>query len=356
MTIRVGILGIGSYLPPEIRRNDWWSKDLVAQWTRQRPAPAPRPDVTRLSDAARRIVAALAVQADDPFQGSIERRILEDDMTVVDMEVHASNDAIERAGVDRAEIDLLLTHTVAPEVQLSNPAALLHHRLGLGRECLAMQTEAATYSFLDQLAIADAMISAGRARCALLVQSCAASRLVEPDDPVAPYFGDAATAVVVAGTSRRGILSAVHFTDGRYPNTLVASVPKGTWYAAGRPVIHLADPAGMREVMLQTVDLCKSSVEAALARCEQPASAVRFFCMHQGTPWLRELAQEFSGLTAAASVETFTKTGYVFSAILPLGLRAAQEQHLLEAGDLAVLFSGGTGMTYGATVLEWSAR
>lgn len=356
MTTRVGILGIGLYLPPEIRRNDWWSKEVVDRWTRRRPAPGPRPDLTQLSDAARRIVAALATQSDDPFQGSVERRILAAEMTVVDMEANASRDAIERAGISPADIDLLLTHTVAPEVQLSNPAAALHHRLGLPPECLAMQTEAAAYSFLDQLAIADAMISAGRARCALLVQSCAASRLVEPDDPVAPYFGDLATAVVVAGTSGRGILGAVHFTDGRYPNTLVASVPNGTWYAAGRPVIHLGDPAGMRAVMLQTVDLCKSSVEAVLARCGQPASAVRFFCMHQGTPWLRELAQEFAGLTQAASVETFTKTGYVFSSILPLGLRVAQDQHLVERGDLVVLFAGGTGMTYGATVLEWDAR
>lgn len=356
MTTRVGILGIGSYLPPEIRRNDWWPKNLVERWVRERPAPGPRPDVSKLSEAARRIVAALSVQADDPFQGAVERRILAPELSVVDMEVHAACDAIERARIDAADIDLLLTHTVAPEVLLSNPAALLHHRLGLARECLAMQTEAAAYSFLDQLAIADAMITAGRARCALLVQSCAASRLVEPDDVVAPYFGDAATAVVVAGASGRGILGAVHFTDGRFPNTLVASVPNSTWYAPGRPVIHLGDPAGMRAVMMQTVDLCKSSVEAVLARSGIAASAVRFFCMHQGTPWLRELAQEFAGLSAAASVETFTKTGYVFSSILPLGLRAAQEQHLLERGDLAVLFAGGTGMTYGATVLEWDAR
>lgn len=356
MTTKVGILGVGSYLPPEIRRNDWWSKDVVEGWIRQRPAPGPRPDVSRFTDAARRIVAALAVQADDPFQGSVERHILAPGMSVVDMEVHASRDAIDRAGIDPATIDLLLTHTVAPDVQLSNPAALLHHRLGLASACFAMQTEAAAYSFLDQLTIADAMISAGRARCALLVQSCAASRLVEADDPVAPYFGDAATAVIVAGTSGRGILSAVHFTDGSYPNTLIASVPNRTWYASGRPVIHLGDPAGMRAVMLQTVDLCKASVEAALDRAREPASAVRFFCMHQGTPWLRDLAQEFSGLARASSVETFTKTGYVFSSILPLGLRAAQEQHLVQRGDLAVLFAGGTGMTYGATVLEWDAR
>ena len=80
---------------------------------------------------------------------------------------------------------------------------------------------------------------------------------------------------------------------------------------------------------------------------------MRFFCIHQGTPWLRRLAQEAAGLTGAHTIETFTKTGYLFSAILPLGLRFAEDDGLIKSGDIVVLFGGGTGMTYGATVVEW---
>jgi 3-oxoacyl-[acyl-carrier-protein] synthase III len=213
--------------------------------------------------------------------------------------------------------------------------------------------ESSSYAFLHQLAFAEAMIAAGRARFALLVQSSAASRLVEPYDVVAPYFGDAATAVVVGPVRGRGLLSSVHHTDGRYPDTLVASVPGGTWHDAGRAVIHIGDAAGMRAVLLGTVDLCAASVRDALAEAGCSSSSIQFFAMHQGTPWLRKLAQEYAGLAHASCVETFTKTGYLFSSILPVGLRMAQDQGLLQPGHLAVLFGGGTGMTYGAMVLEW---
>ncbi|MDB4955982.1 MAG: 3-oxoacyl-[acyl-carrier-protein] synthase [Myxococcales bacterium] len=274
-------------------------------------------------------------------------------MTTHDLELYAARDALERARVQPCDIDLLLTHTVAPEYLLSNSAALLHHGLKLNTECFAMQAEAAAYTFLMQLTIAEAMIVSGRARCALLVQSCGASRLVENDNEVSPYFGDGATAVVVGNVASRGLLSSVHYADGQHPNTLIASVPRSTWYAEGRPLIHIGDAAGMRAVLLQTVDLCTKSVTAALAKAGCEPSAIRFFSIHQGTPWLRQIAQESSGLETAASVETFSETGYLFSAIIPLGLRKAEDEGILKPGDLITLFGGGTGMTYGATVLEW---
>jgi 3-oxoacyl-[acyl-carrier-protein] synthase-3 len=346
----IGIVGVGTYLPAFIRGNDSWPADVVKRWTVVRREPPP---AGLLSESARQIASALAAQGNDPFQGAVERHVIADDMTTLDMEVLASRDAIERSRIDAATIDLVLVHSVPPDRLLTNYAAVLHHRLGLSPACFAMQCEAAAYTFLMQLELAKAMIATGRARYALLVQSSAATRLVEPDDVVSPYFGDAASAVVVGPVAGRGIIGAVHYVDGRFPDTLVASVPNGRWYDIGRPVIWLGDPPGMTSVLLQSVDLCERSVAAVLAdtRCE--AAAIDFFCIHQGTPWLRRLAQERSGLAHAASIDTFSKTGYVFSAIIPLGLAMAEQQGLLKKGQLVLLFGGGTGMTYGATVIEW---
>src|SRR5437762_10896594 len=109
------------------------------------------------------------------------------------MELAASEEAIARAEVDRGSIDLLLTNTSVPEYLLSSTACLLHHRLGLHRRCFTLQVDAVSNSFQMQLALAERMIAAGRARCALLVQSCSVLRLVDPKAPIAPLFGDAAT-------------------------------------------------------------------------------------------------------------------------------------------------------------------
>lgn len=347
------IVAIGTYLPPEIRLNDWWAPHVVNSWARNASFTQP-PSTAELSPAALRILAEMVAQGNDPFQGSVERHVMPSDMSVTDMEVEAAKDALNRAGVVPRDVDLLLTHTVCPEWLLSNPAAVLHARLGLASECFAMQTESSAYSFLHQLAIAHAMISTGRVRKALLVQSCAATRLVDPHSSIAPYFGDGATAVVVVG-AERGLLGSVHYTDGRYADTMVAGIPDGAWYDEGRALIHVRDAVKMRDVLLQTIDLCKHSIDVALQRSGRVASDVRFFCIHQGTPWLRRLAQEAAGLQEARSVETFTRTGYLFSAIMPFGLRTAHDQGLLEKGDLVALFGGGTGMTYGATILEWGA-
>lgn len=159
MGTNVGILGLGVYLPPEVRRNDWWPEAHVARWMEARGAAA-------------------------------ERHVMPDDMSVFDME--------ERAA-----------HSDAPG-----------------------------YAFMMQLALAEAMLSAGRARCGLLVQSCAPSRLLDMTTAIAPYFGDAATAMVVGRVPEgHGIEASAHFTDSRYPQVLIASVPGATvlcWGAQGR--------------------------------------------------------------------------------------------------------------------------
>jgi 3-oxoacyl-[acyl-carrier-protein] synthase III len=352
----IGILGVGTFLPPVVRHNDWWPKETVARWMEQRAVAraAAGPPPAAMTPGMVRVIAAMAEQSDDPFQGAVERRVMPDDMTAADMEAAAAEDAIAAAGIDRREIDLLLVHSPIPEYLLGNTASVLHHRLRLGPECLALQVEASSYSFLAQLTLAERMIAGGKARRALLVQSCGASRILDREDPVSTLFGDGASAVVVGRVrDDRGVVESVHRVDGGYPRTLIAAVRGSTWYADGPAVLHSADPASARDVFLQTADRGKEVVGAVLAAAQQEASAVRFFAVHQGTPWLRRVAQEYVGLGHAEAVDTFASTGYLFAVSIPLGLQIAERDGKLAADDLFILFGGGTGMTYGATLMRW---
>jgi 3-oxoacyl-[acyl-carrier-protein] synthase-3 len=262
--------------------------------------------------------------------------------------------AITRAGVAVGEIDLLLTHTVMPDLLLGNAACQLHHRLGLPRRCFAMETDAAAYSFMMQLTLAEAMISSGRARVALLVQSCGASRFIDMADPLSPLFGDGATAVIVGRVSEgRGLRASVHHVDGRYPNTLVGSVRGGAWFDHGRGVIHVVDPAQMRAALMQTADACKESIDAVLAAAGHLASDVGVFAMYQGTPWLRRVVQDHVGLHQARSIDAFARTGYLFAAVLPAGLCLAERAGLLAEDDLVMATGGGSGMTFGSILMRW---
>jgi 3-oxoacyl-[acyl-carrier-protein] synthase-3 len=307
-----------------------------------------------LSEGAARVVEAMSTYASDPFQGAIQRHVMSDGMTSHDMEELAARDALSRSGIGFDEVDLLLTYTAVPEHLVNNSACVLHGRLGLSRRCFVLQVEATAFSFLAQLTLAEQMIKAGRARRALLVQSCGISRIVDNDDFIAPLFGDGATAVVVgAVTSPSGIIGSVCRTDTSYPFTLVGGVRTGTWYDDGPAVLHSLDLPGARDMFLSIADQGREVIGAALELTKHTPSEIDFFACHQGTVWIRRVVQAFVGLDAARSIDSFPTVGSLFASNIPLVLRHAEDANLIAPGNLVLMFGGGTGSTYGSTLVRW---
>jgi 3-oxoacyl-[acyl-carrier-protein] synthase-3 len=347
----VGIIGIGTYLPPEVRANDWWPQRVVDAWMEARKQPMPPP--AAVTDGMRRVMAAMAQQAIDPFQGVTHRHVMPEAMTSTDMEREAAERALAHAGIDRGQIDLLFTHTAVPEYLMSNTACVLHQALGLPADCFTMQAEAAGYSFMMQLTLAEQMIASGRARYALLVQSAAGSRLLDIEDPQSPLFGDGAAAVVIGPVPGRSIVATVHRTDGRHPRSLIASVRGKRWYEDGPIVLHRGDLFSARQVFLETADRMDQVISAVLDRAGFVAGEVEFFAIHQGTPWMRQVTMETAGLTRARHVDAFATVGYMFGASIPFVLEAGHREGLLEAGQRVLLCGGGVGSTFGAIAMRW---
>ncbi|MEZ4402748.1 MAG: 3-oxoacyl-[acyl-carrier-protein] synthase III C-terminal domain-containing protein [Kofleriaceae bacterium] len=350
----VGILGVGVHLPPTRRPNGWWPAEVVAAWHRPPPPGPPPPAPT--TAAGRAIAQAMAADP-DPFAGVRARHVLAPEFDAIDMEELAARAALDHAGCTPAQVDLVLAHSPVPAVLHGNPACELHHRLGLRATAPSLEVTAAGYAFLAQLAVAHAMITAGAATTALLVQSALGSRLNHPTDPLSGRFGDAATAVVVGAVADGfGLRSAAHRTDGATPHTLVATTASGRWYDAGPVQMTVPDPMAMRRLLLDTVDRGCEVVAAALAQAALPAAAVDVFLAHQGAAWLQALTREHAGLVKAATVDSYADTAHIGAASVPLDLRLAWDRGLLTSGAEVVLFAGGTGMTYGATVLRWGGQ
>src|SRR5689334_16452083 len=119
----VGILGLGTYVPPHVRTNDWWSPDVVAGWKDRAASRATRADMPpaeTLTPAMRKTLAALGQFADDPFRGAVERRVMPDDMLVAEMEARAAREAIQQAGINLDEIDVILSQTPVPDQLMVN--------------------------------------------------------------------------------------------------------------------------------------------------------------------------------------------------------------------------------------------
>jgi 3-oxoacyl-[acyl-carrier-protein] synthase-3 len=151
----------------------------------------------------------------------------------------------------------------------------------------------------------------------------------------------------------RGFVAESHRTDSSHPFWLAASPRGRAWYAEGQAVLHAPDPIGSGNVFLMIADQAREAATSVLARAGLRGDDVGFFASHQAMPWLRPIAQEWAGVSGARACDTYAETGSVFAANVPLVLRRAEDQGLLSSGDLAMLFGGGTGVTYGATLLRW---
>jgi len=301
----------------------------------------------------RRVMELMGKQAADPFQGMVQRHVMPAAMESVDMETEAARRAIAHAGIGPHQIDLLLVHTPVPEFLLSNAACVLHDRLGLSSECITMQVDASGNSFLMQLAVAEQFIAGGRASHALLVQSSAGSRLLEPEELQSPLFGDGAAAVVLGEVPERSLLAIHHRTDSKHPRALLATVRGKRWYDDGRIVLHRGDLASSRQTFLESADRAREVIEPVLDQAGVGGGDIELFAVHQGTPWLRQVTMEAAGITRAKHVDLFTHTGYLFGASIPFVLEAAHRERLVPDGRLVLALGGGVGYTFSAAVLRW---
>ena len=155
----------------------------------------------------------------------VERRhIAADDQSVSDLCYEAALQAIDAAGVEIGEIDMVVVGTTTPDTFFPNVATLIQHRLGIPA-CPAIGMEAACTGFVYALSTADKFVRAGESKCALVVGAECLSRLVDwKDRNTCVLFGDGAGAVILTPSDEAGIMSTHLGADGQYRDLLYLSL------------------------------------------------------------------------------------------------------------------------------------
>lgn len=351
----VGILGVGLHLPSEVRKNDWWSDEVKAHWAEK--ANLVRTTVSSAdaqTEGARRTMESMKAFAHDPFKGAIERRVMPKGVNPSDMELAAAEDALARSKVKREDVGLLMVYSQLPDFLIVPNAPLLHQRLGLKRECMSLDTQAACNSFLVQYALAEQMIKAGQVKYALLVQSSTLSHICQPKDHHSVWFGDGATAVVVGPVSEgKGALAWSHRTDGNFHKALMGGKPDQRWWEADQTILYTHDRQCARNMLLLIADLAKEVVDEALARSGHQPTDVNFYATHQSTYWFRKTTQDYMGLSNAKSFDSFPWTGSLGASNIPFMLGMGEREGLLRDGDLIAMYTGGSGITWSGQVMRW---
>ncbi len=259
--------------------------------------------------------------------------------TTAELAAQAGERALEMAGVDRSEIDVLVLATTTPDRMVPATSAVVQDRLGL--RCGAMDINAACSGFVYSLVVAHGMIAAG-ARKALVIGAETLSRLVDWEDrSTAILFGDGAGAVVLEAEEGPGQLLGWDIdADGSLEHLLFADL--GAF-------IRMDGKEVFRRAVRIMVDSATKSLAAAGVGVEDLAVVVP----HQANIRIIESAMSKLGVPVEKGAIVLHRTGNTSSASIPLALAEALDDGRIKNGDLVLLVGFGAGMTAASAVLRW---
>jgi 3-oxoacyl-[acyl-carrier-protein] synthase-3 len=274
--------------------------------------------------------------------GVAERHIATAGESLTELAAQAGGEALARAGIHPARVELVLVATFTPDDLLPHAAPLVAERLG-ANGAAAIDVGAACTGFLSALALATAQIEARRARVVLVIGAEVISRVTDHEDrATAGLFGDGAgAAVLVAGPSGGSIGPVLLGSDGQGAGCIRASHDQRQVHMDGRPTFRAAVAA-----------MSKVTVEAA-GREGLGLDEVDLFIYHQANRRILTGVGERLGLDPDRVFDCVDRYGNTSAASIPIALAEAAAEGRLAPGDQVLLAAFGAGFTWGATVVEW---
>jgi 3-oxoacyl-[acyl-carrier-protein] synthase-3 len=275
--------------------------------------------------------------------GIHERRRVADGQGVVDLAVAAGRQALDRAGMEADELDLVLVATLAPDQVCPNAAPMVAHELGALRAG-TMDIGAACTGFLTALSVATSQIESNRARNVLVIGAEVLSRFTDPDDKrTAALFGDGAGAAVVTpaegGAGRIGPIALRH--DGSGAESIYATNAERFLVMQGHDTFR----AAVRRLSEAT----REAAELAGLGLDE----IDLFVYHQANARILTAVGERLELDPDRVIDCIDHYGNTSAATLPLALAEADERGMLTSGASVLLAAFGAGFTYGAGVITW---
>ena len=289
--------------------------------------------------------------------GIKERRIAADGEVTSDMAVAAARKALEMAGTDPIDLDMIIVGTISPDMPMPSCAVFVQAKLGASR-ALAFDLSAACAGSLYGMAIADQFIRSGRARRVLVIGAELLSRLLDwQDRSSCVLFGDAAGAVVMGPTPdpARGLISTHLHSDGAAAGIL--AIPGGgSKYPQSEEVLaKRLNKISMngREVYKYAIRVLPEAILEALAANGLKPGAIDHVVSHQANVRIVESVVDRLGIPREKCWLNIDRYGNTSSASLPISLDEANRAGRLRPGDLIAMMAIGAGMAWGSALVRW---
>lgn len=281
--------------------------------------------------------------------GIRERHIAAEGELTSDLAQQAAEKAIEAAGIDAGEIDLIVVATTTPDRVFPGTACVLQAKLGITNGCPAFDVQAVCSGFVYAVSVADQFIRSGQVRTALVVGAETLSRITDwTDRGNCILWGDGAGAVVLRASDAPGILATHLHADGRYQDLLfvdggVSLKKEGACYMrmSGNAVFKMA---------VNTLD---AIVDETLQANGLNKTDIDWLVPHQANQRIIDGMARKLGLGANRVVSTVDHHANTSAASIPLALAEADQDGRLQRGQLVLIEAIGGGMAWGAGVIRW---
>jgi 3-oxoacyl-[acyl-carrier-protein] synthase-3 len=287
--------------------------------------------------------------------GILERRHALPHQATSDLCHEAARRCIDQAGVNPADIDLLLLATFTPDMSFPSSACLVQDRLKLN--CPAVDLQAACAGFMYALITGAAYVVSGASDLALVIGGDCNSRIINPNDiKTYPLFGDGAGAVLLArGEPSQGLLSYSLGSDGSGGDLLSRPAcgsrlpPSPELLAKGLHYMHMDGRAVFRWAVAMLCDTIQDVLRDANLR----PGDIDLYLPHQANIRIINAAIDVLHIPRQRVFNNLDRYGNTSAGSVPLVLDEAVAESRLRPGNLVVLSGFGAGLTWGTAVMRW---
>lgn len=316
------IVGSGSYLPPRIVSNNELAAELASR---------------QIETNDEWIVARTGIK---------QRHIADEGVTSSQLATNAAKSALENAGINASEVDLIIVATSTPDYVFPSVACMVQANIGASGGA-AFDVQAVCSGFVYALATADAFIRAGRAKTALVIGAEVFSSILDWNDrSTCVLFGDGAGAVVLQASDQPGIMAAQLQADGSQVNVLNVAGNVSHGKVIGDPFLRMDGQA----VFKLAVNLLSAS---AVSVCEEAGielSEIDWVVPHQANLRIINFLSRKLGLAESRVIVTVDQHANTSAASVPLALDAARRDGRIQPGQLVLMQGVGGGFTWGSVL------
>ncbi len=282
--------------------------------------------------------------------GVLKRHIAGPNETASDLAFEAGNKLLEK--IDRGQIDLLILVTQSADYVLPSSACILQNKLGLHTNSMALDINLGCSGFVYALSVAGGLIESGVAKKGLILCADAYTKYIAKDDRTCrPIFSDGASAVLVEKSNTNNIGPFDFGTDGAgYQNLIVRNSGARISDYSKQLVLEMQGS----NVFLFTVNVVPKSVKKLLEKSSLTMEDIDLVIFHQASKVVIDTLINSLSLDKKKVFTNYENIGNTVSATIPIALKDAVSAGRLKNGDKVMIVGFGVGLSWGATIINWS--